>query len=383
MPRWVLALPVVVLLVVALVVVIDLRGRDAGESVAWTPEERAQLAGLWIGALGPLPPDPSNAVADDPRAAALGRALFFDTRLSGTGQVACATCHEPDNAFQDGLPLALGIGQTERRTMPLADSARSPWFFWDGRADSQWAQALGPLEHPLEHGGTRTAYAHFIAREYRAEYEAIFGPLPDLADSERFPPIAGPVADPVASAAWEEMRPKDQEAVTRVYSNIGKAIAAYERTIVSTESPFDRWRKGDKRAVSDSAKRGFDAFTGKANCVKCHEGFNFTDNGFHNIGLKSADVGRFAHRKVAAMRGAFKTPTLRDIELTAPYMHNGAYRTLEEVVEHYDRGGDVADNLSPEIKGLQLSAQEKADLVAFMKTLTGKPMRVVIPQLPN
>ena len=135
--------------------------------------------------------------------------------------------------------------------------------------------------------------------------------------------------------------------------------------------------------MSNSAKRGFDLFTGKANCVKCHEGFNFTDNGFHNIGLKSADVGRFAHRKVAAMRGAFKTPTLRDIELTAPYMHNGAYRTLEEVVEHYDRGGDVADNLSPEIKALHLSAQEKADLVAFMKSLTGKPMHVVIPQLPN
>ena len=120
-----------------------------------------------------------------------------------------------------------------------------------------------------------------------------------------------------------------------------------------------------------------------ANCAKCHEGFNFTDNSFHNIGVKSADVGRFAQRKVASMRGAFKTPTLRDIELTAPYMHNGAYRTLEEVVEHYERGGDVKDNLSPEMKPLELSAQDKADLVAFMKSLTGKPMRVVIPQLPN
>jgi cytochrome c peroxidase len=168
---------------------------------------------------------------------------------------------------------------------------------------------------------------------------------------------------------------------------IGKAIASFERTVVSGDSPFDRWRRGDEKAVDASVKRGFAVFTGKANCVACHQGFNFTDDGFHNIGLKDPndipDVGRYAQRKVAAMRGAFKTPTLRDIALTAPYMHNGAYATLEEVVDHYDRGGDVRDNLSPDIKPLRLSAAEKQDLVAFMKSLTGAPMKVTVPRLPN
>jgi len=155
---------------------------------------------------------------------------------------------------------------------------------------------------------------------------------------------------------------------------------------VSTESPFDRWRQGQSKAISDSAKRGFEVFNGKGNCAKCHQGFNFSDNGFHNIGVKSLtdveDEGRFAHRKIKILKGAFKTPTLRDVALTGPYMHNGLYQTLEEVVEHYDRGGDIKTNLSPNMQPLGLTAEEKRDLVAFMLSLTGAPMVVTLPQLP-
>jgi cytochrome c peroxidase len=156
---------------------------------------------------------------------------------------------------------------------------------------------------------------------------------------------------------------------------------------VSNGAPFDRWRAGDDDALGAAAKRGFALFTGKANCAQCHSGFNFTDNAFHNIGLKPAptgpDAGRYAILKLESMKGAFKTPTLREIALTAPYMHDGSYRTLEEVVEHYDRGGDVKEHLSPEMKPLRLSAQEKADLVAFMHALTSAPVQVAVPRLPT
>src|SRR5690349_11553477 len=204
----------------------------------WTPAELALLRSLSIRTLGPVPADPSNRYADDPRAAALGQRLFFDPRLSATGRVACATCHEPARGFQDGRPLAEGVGRAARRTMPLAGTAYGPWQFWDGRADSQWAQALGPLESAAEHGGDRTQYAHLLAARYRARYEAVFGALPALAG---LPAQAGPVADPARAAAWNGMPAAARAGVTRVYANLGKAIAAYERRLAFTPSRFDRY----------------------------------------------------------------------------------------------------------------------------------------------
>src|SRR3954471_16262048 len=165
----------------------------------WTTAELGTLRGLWIGSLPALPPDRSNTVADDARAVALGQQLFFDTRLSRNGTVACATCHVPAQGFQDSKPLGQGLGTTTRRTMPIAGTAYSPWLFWDGRKDSLWAQALGPLESPVEHGGTRAQYAHVVADSYARDYEQIFGPLPDLSG---VPPSAGPVADRDAAGAW-------------------------------------------------------------------------------------------------------------------------------------------------------------------------------------
>src|SRR3954469_13019276 len=174
----------------------------------WSADERTMLKSLSLTSLQPLAPDPSNRFGDDPRAAALGRELFFDTRLSGNGKVSCATCHVPAQDLQDGTPLAHGVGTTARRTMPIAGTAHNAWFFWDGRADSQWGQALGPLESAVEHGGTRTQYAHVITEHYRSDYEAIFGALPALTGAPRH---AGPVSDSASRGAWERISPSRRD----------------------------------------------------------------------------------------------------------------------------------------------------------------------------
>ncbi len=256
----------------------------------WTAEERATIRSLALDALPPLLGDPSNKVADDPRAADLGRALFFDTRLSANGQVACATCHLPERQFQDDVPLGRGVGINTRRTMPVAGMAHSPFLFWDGRKDSLWSQALGPLESPVEHGGNRTQYAHLIAEHYREPYEALFGPLPGI---DHLPPQAGPVPDPEAAAAWEAMPETDRTGVNQVFANIGKAIAAFERTIQPPPTRFDAYASalGSGRsfnALTEDEIAGLRLFIGKGACVNCHNGPLLTDNHFHNTGVPQA-----------------------------------------------------------------------------------------------
>lgn len=302
---------------------------------------------------GAVPFPPNNAPTAD--RINLGRALFFDPRLSGSNFLSCASCHNPALGWSDGM--ATGIGHDFKRlgraTPTILNAVYQPILMWDGRKPNLEEQALGPIESAGE----------------------MNMPLDEL--TKKLSAIPG--YQPMFDKAYPG------EGITK--ETIGKAIASFERTVVSTDAPFDRWRKGDKKAVSESAQRGFALFQGKAACIKCHQGFNFTDNGFHNIGVRSLDgtedEGRFAHRKVKILKGAFKTPTLRDIDLTAPYMHNGMYKTLEEVVDHYDRGGDVKTNLSPNMQPLGLTPEEKKDLVAFMKSLTGPAMHVAIPRLPT
>jgi cytochrome c peroxidase len=299
-------------------------------------------------------PEPAHNVGT-PERIALGKTLFFDPRLSGSNWISCASCHNPSLGWSDGLPTGIGHGMQvlKRATPALLNCGFNTTLMWDGRAPNLEEQALGPIA---------------AAAEMNQD-------LPGLV--RKLSTIKGYA--PMFEAAYPGEGISDK--------TIGKAIAAYERTILSGESPFDRWRRGDARAVDAEVKRGFALFEGKANCVKCHEGFNFTDNGFHNIGLKprdgEVDVGRFAQRPIKAVYGAFRTPTLRDVELTAPYMHDGSYNTLEEVIEHYDRGGDAVENLSADMQPLKLTAEEKADLVSFMKSLTGKQMVVTLPHLPN
>jgi cytochrome c peroxidase len=239
-----------------------------------------------------------------------------------------------------------------RATPTIVNAAFNSLQMWDGRMGTLEAQALGP----------------FGADEQNL-------PLDEL--ERRVRSISG------YAGMFERAYPG--EPISR--ETIAKAIASFERTILSDDSAFDRWLAGDERALSPAAQRGFDVFKGKGGCALCHQGFNFSDNGFHNIGLPSTssepDLGRFAQRKVPVLKGAFKTPTLRDVALTAPYMHNGVYATLEEVIEHYARGGDVKDNLSPNMKPLELSAQDKRDLVEFMRALTSAPRVVAVPALPQ
>lgn len=305
-----------------------------------------------------LPPAAVPAPEDNattPARVELGKHLFFDPRLSSSNWISCATCHNPALGWSDGLPTATGHGMhtLARATPTVLNTAYNTFQFWDGRAKTLEEQAVGPIQA----GGEMNQNMEELVKELSEikGYVAMFDK-----------------AYPGAGISEE---------------TIGKAIAAFERTVISTEAPFDRWLKGEEKAISAEAKRGFDLFEGKARCSICHQGFNFTDNGFHNLGLKTngePDLGRYNVRKVKVLRGAFKTPTLRDVTQTGPYMHNGMYKTLEEVIEHYNRGGDDKTDLSPNMQPLNLTAQEKADLVAFMKSLTStNPMQVTIPVLPQ
>jgi cytochrome c peroxidase len=368
------------------------------------------MQSLSLAELEPLGSDPSNRYADDPRAAALGQRLFFDTRLSSNGEVSCGTCHLPGLQFQDGTSVATGVGTTNRRTMTVIATARSKWFFWDGRKDSPWAQALGPLESPVEHGGDRTQYAHVVAEHYAAEYEAVFGALPPLAD---LPDAAGPVADDVRRTAWDRIAPARRDEISRVYANIGKAIAAYERRIEFGPSRFDRWiatvATGEAPLpgsdLTADERAGLRVFIGKGSCVNCHNGPLFTDDHFHNTGVPGVatlprDEGRleglrqaltdefnclsrysdakpdectelrFATAEGAELRRAFKTPSLRGVAERAPYMHAGQIATLDEVVDHYDRAPAAPAGRS-ELRPLRLTARERSQLAAFLRTLSG------------
>jgi len=196
----------------------------------WSKEEISVLRSLWIGSLPPLPKDPSNAFADNPKARALGMRLFFDPRFSGNMKVSCATCHRPDMSFTDDLPMAHGMGSATRRSMPLLGVAYNSWFFWDGRKDSLWSQALGPIESNVEHGFTRTACAYLITRNYRSEYEEIFGQIPDITNA-----VASPATEDVSALkAWVLLTPDKRDDINRIYANMGKAIAAYVRTIAGS-----------------------------------------------------------------------------------------------------------------------------------------------------
>lgn len=378
-------------------------GTPSADASAAVPPAVADLA---LDRLEPLLADASNRYAADPAAARLGRRLFFDSRLSANGRVACASCHDPQRQFQDGIALGKGVGTTSRRTMPVASTSSSPFLFWDGRKDSQWSQALGPLESPVEHGGTRAQYAHVVAQHYRHDYQRIFGPLPDLS---AVPPAAGPVADAPARAAWEALDPPQRDAVTGVFVNIGKAIAAYERTIRYGPSRVDRYiiewvRAGapPKDVLTDDERAGLALFTGKANCTQCHNGPLLTNNEFHNTGVPvgtAPDRGRIIG--IAELRNdefscnsrwsdaqghcpelaflaapgteherAYKVPSLRNVAERAPYMHAGQFATLAEVLDHYNRA-PAAPAGHTELRPLGLGRAELKQLEAFLRALTG------------
>ncbi len=391
----------------------------ANPEAPWTPAGIALLESLWIGSLPPLPPDPSNDFANRPSAAQLGQKIFFDNRFSVNGKVSCATCHQPERLFTDGRAQALGLGELPRNTPSIAGTAYGPWLFWDGRKDSQWSQALAPLENPLEHGLTRTGCAHLIASDpdQRNRYENLFGPLPDLADAGRFPPFAGPQAPPASRQAWQHMAQEDREAVNRVFANIGKALAAYQRPVRPSPSRFDRYveavRIRDRQAMDGILNRdelaGLLLFIGKGECINCHSGPLFSNHAFHNTGVPvlrglEADRGRadavadlfadpfnclgpysdaepeqcaellFVRTKGQQLVGAFKSPSFRNAALTAPFMHAGQFATLGEVLRHYNRAEPAPVGVT-ELSPLYLSQTKLAQLEAFLRTLNS-PLQI-------
>lgn len=303
--------------------------------------------------LGPVP-YPSDNQANAARVS-LGQTLFFDPRLSGDGNMSCATCHNPALGWSDGLPTARGVKSSVlgRASPSIYNTAFNGIQMWDGRKASLEDQAMGPMQANVEMN--MDIGKLFTWLRGNEGYQRLF--------AKAYP----------------------GEAINE--ATLSKAIASFERTAISRDSAFDRWVKGDRKALTEQQVSGFKLFVGKGNCVACHSGPNFTDNSFHNIGLASwgvaePDMGRYAQKPVNAMKGAFKTPTVREAARTAPYFHDGSAATLMDVVEHYDRGGVAKGNLSASIKPLGLSAEEKRALVAFMEGLSSPFISVKLPELP-
>jgi cytochrome c peroxidase len=294
-----------------------------------------------------LPPVPEGLPPvthpeDNPPTAAkvqLGKQLYFDPRLSRDRDISCASCHDPAKGWSNGDQFAKGFGGKlgGRNAPTIINSAYNRFQFWDGRAANLEDQALGPMQNPIEMNMTLPEVVERLneVEGYRQQFQEVFG----------------------------------SEEITE--ERVAQAIAAYERTILSGDAPYDRFKAGDKTALSEAAQRGMSLFFGKAQCSSCHSGPSFTDNAFHNLGIgmtaEQPDAGRQEISKLQGDRGSFKTPTLREISRTAPYMHDGSMKTLEEVVEHYNQGGQKNPYLDESVFPLKLSDQEKQDLVTFLK----------------
>ncbi|MGH7230610.1 MAG: cytochrome-c peroxidase [Nitrospiraceae bacterium] len=299
----------------------------------------------------PMPPTNLNYV----QKVELGKQLYFDGRLSKNNTISCAFCHNPGTGFADARQFSIGAFGTAggRQAPTVYNTAFLPLQFWDGRAGSLEEQAIGPIHNPIEMAEAHETVVPKIARikGYQKQFRAVFGKDVSL-------------------------------------QSIAEAVAAFERTIISANSAFDKYVMGEQNAMEESAVRGLALFKGKARCILCHNGPNFTDNQFHNLGvpqegLLKEDLGRYEVTRLERDKGAFKTPTLRSVTETAPYMHDGVFKSLEEVIDFLDQGGGPNPHLSRLMKPLGLSAEEKGDLLAFLKALTGAPLKIVMPKLPK
>ena len=386
--------------------------------------------------LSPMPPppaDPTNRYQEDPRAARLGHAIFYDERFSADGSISCATCHIPNESFADRRDRAVGLDVVQRHAPSLWNVVYNRWQFWDGRADSLWSQALQPFEEPGEHGISRVGVLRRLHADaaYRQAYEGLFGALPPMDDADRFPEEARPVAkdeEHPHHQAWVAMSEEDRVAVDAAYANVGKAVAAFEAQLVSDNSAFDRYvealRAGDEKGLAyldDAAVRGLKLFVGKARCINCHNGPNFTDLEFHNTrvppleGGGSTDPGRYrgielvqndpfngigvhsdepdgkARTKVAYLYRSghiwaeFKTPTLRNSALTAPYMHEGQMKTLRDVMRFYsslEEALPIKHNPDALLAPANLVGRESEDLIAFLKALNDEDIDPALKMAP-
>jgi cytochrome c peroxidase len=390
------------------------RAAEALES-RWSDSELALMRSLWIGSLPDLAPSASNKVADEPRAARLGHALFFDSNLSADASVSCATCHMAARHFTDGLVRSVGIGTAGRNAPSVVGAAHAPWQFWDGRRDSLWSQALAPLEAGVEMGSTRLEVVRYVTGNprYRDAYTELFGAAPDLGPGSALPERAGPFAGGEAKAAWQRLPSEVRQRVNRGFANVGKAIEAYERRLRPGPSRFDRYAESVFEAGAAQAtlldaneSAGLRLFLDmeRTQCLRCHNGPLLTNQSFHNVGTARGgemDFGRFLGiqsvlldpfnclgpfsdaetgscgelefvdgRNVEHLTGAFKTPSLREVARTGPYMHDGSFATLSSVIEHYRRPPPV-EGTGHELTPLDLTDEEAAQLVTFLGALDG------------
>ena len=420
--------------------VLSLLGLALGGLLWWRPDPGAPLrakaeAGrsALVEAMSPVPTVPTavgNRWADEPAAAELGQALFYDKALSPNGEIACSTCHDPAKGFSDGKKTAVGMAVTSRNAPTLLGAQYSRWWFWDGRADSQWSQALGPVEAAAEHGFSRAGLVRRVLTAHRQRYTAVFGQYPEQAIIDAIPAVASPSGDEAGRAAWAALTPELQATINRISTEAAKAIAAYQRKLLPGAAPIDRYvaarKAGDKRGgghLSPEAVRGLNLFIGRAKCVMCHSGPLFSDQSFHNLGLAStrglvpckgeacgSEYGRThgarevlkAENRCGTVNsdektcrrlrhlnpefedfiGAFKTPTLRNVELTAPYMHDGEFETIDEVLGFYNTlPGEVSfGHRELFLRPLGLSADEVASLKAFLLSLTGEPLPAALTE---
>jgi cytochrome c peroxidase len=415
-------------------------GGDDDPYDGFSEAEWAQIA-----TLGPLPappPDTTNRYADDARAAALGQRIFFERGYAGAlvvgddgsngglgavgdkKKVACASCHVASAWFVDNrsrpAATSLGVAWTPRNAPSLVNVVYYQWYGWGGKQDSAWMQASTSHESKDNTAGNRLGYAHLLYAKYRADYDAIFDVAldpaldPTAVDASRFPASGKPKTNPTdPDGAWEMMTSGDRFIINTIISNVGKAIHAYERRLISGNSPLDRYIAGDHTALSASAKRGLGLFIGKAGCIACHKGPLMTDQDFHNTGVAqvgahvaATDTGRYEDvakvssgtfnsagafsddaaagaarlaglAQAASQQGQFRTKNLRQIAQTGPYMHNGAIETLQDVIAFYDRGGDAtgfAGAKDAKLVPLNLTTAEQADLVELLTAMTGEPI---------
>lgn len=380
----------------------------------WTDSERSIIESLWLERLPSASKSPSNRYADNKQAEALGKQLFFDKSLSANNELSCASCHIPEKFFTDGLSLSKGVNETGRNSISVVGSRWQRWFYWDGRKDSLWSQALIPFEAPNEMGSSRVEIVKAIANNanYRKQYEAIFGAIPAVIRPESLPEQAGPFGSNKVKNAWFRLPKPLKKSVNRVYVNVGKALEAYQRTLHFQPSRFDKYvaslqaqTQGQEAVLTVDEIAGLKLFidAGKTQCLQCHNGPLFSNKEFHNVGSGVFSGGQLDFGRVfglqtvlidefnclgpysdadpsecSALRflnksphiplqGAFKTPSLRNISATAPYFHDGRFNTLKQVIEHYRN--PPAKNGPHELIALELTDKEVTQLVSFLISL--------------
>lgn len=378
---------------------------SALHDVVWTAQQWAQIQTLSISNLPEKPSDPSNRVAQNPVAVQLGKALFFDKRLSRDGTVSCASCHQPNKAFTDGLALAQGLGTGKRNAPSLSGVAYNKWFFWDGRKDSLWSQAVAPLEDDNEHGLTRTDLLKVVFSDpaYREQYQHLFKQVPLAAD---FLPSAKPSGTAEQIRAWNQLNDKTRQQIDQQFANLGKALAAYVASLPVPTNRVDHYIAATKTGtantyLSSRELKGLRLFINpKVQCINCHTGALYSNQSFHNMGTSTPNkdsgrsavlnelrldrfncLGEFSDAQPADCRelsflqrnryqvyGAYKTPSLRNVAQTAPYFHDGRFNSLEAVIDYYVEASHKT-NAGIHLTPIMLNSEEKQQLVAFLKAL--------------